>query len=107
MNMPHAAQLLKNLIPITQFNKGKATSLFDRLKTERQLIVLKNNAPTAVIISPQEYARLSEIEENYQLLVIAESRLPGLADAVPAERAYELLGLTAEDIAVAEDVDIE
>ena len=61
-----AVGILNTLIPITQFNRGQAAKIFDRLRTEKRLIVLKNNQPSAVILSPEEYERLAEIEENYK-----------------------------------------
>ena len=69
--MAYAANILNSLVPITQFNRGQASRIFDRLHTESQLVVLKNNQPAAVILSPEEYARLSEIEEDYFLLIEA------------------------------------
>ena len=48
--MDHTANILKSLVPITQFNRGQASRIFDRLRTERQLVVLKNNQPAAVIL---------------------------------------------------------
>lgn len=51
----NVAELFNKLIPITQFNKGQASKLFARLKNESGLVVVKNNVPIAVIISPHEY----------------------------------------------------
>lgn len=70
--MAATANLLQSLIPISQFNKGQAAKIFDRLHSEKQLIVLKNDQPSAVILSPEEYSRLTKIEENYILLLEAE-----------------------------------
>lgn len=67
--MAIAAGLLQSLVPISQFNKGQAAKIFDRLHSEREIIVLKNNQPSAIILSPEEYARLTEIEENYFLML--------------------------------------
>ena len=53
--MAIAADLLQSLVPISQFNKGQAAKIFDRLQSEKELIVLKNNQPSAVILSPEEY----------------------------------------------------
>jgi antitoxin StbD len=53
--------LLNSLVSITQFNKGQSSKIFERLKQEKQLVVLKNNIPTAVILSPAEYERLLEL----------------------------------------------
>ena len=67
--MAIAADLLQSLVPISQFNKGQAAKIFDRLHSERELIVLKNNQPSAIILSPAEYTRLTEIEEGYFFLI--------------------------------------
>ena len=73
--MAYTEGILGNFVPITQFNHGHASRIFDRLHTENQLIVLKNNQPSAIILSPSEFQRLSEIEENYTLLLEATRRL--------------------------------
>ena len=73
--MAIAADLLQSLVPISQFNKGQAAKIFDRLHSERELIVLKNNQPSAIILSPEEYTRLTEIEEDYFLLLEANKRM--------------------------------
>jgi len=103
------SNILKSLVSITQFNKGQAAKIFDRLKTERRIIVLKNNAPSAILLSPDEYLRLLEIEEDSYLLNLAEQRLAGYkpGDGIPYEEALVQMGLTHEDIENAEDVEIE
>ena len=50
--------LLNNLVSVTMFNQGQASKLFNRLQDEKQIVVLKNNVPTAVLLSPDEYDRL-------------------------------------------------
>jgi PHD/YefM family antitoxin component YafN of YafNO toxin-antitoxin module len=100
---------LNSLVPITQFNKGQASKIFGRLKKEKQLVVLKNNEPSAVILSPEEYSRISEIVEDYNLLMLAEKRLEGgnLKNALSETETMARLGLTVEDIDNAEDLEIE
>lgn len=107
--MPNTMNILQSLVPISQFNRGKATKIFDRLRTEKELIVLKNNQPSAVILSPEEYARLTEIEEDYMLLLEANSRLEsnGQKATVPWKTVLEGLGVSEEDLEKAEDVEIE
>ncbi len=107
--MAIAAGLLKSLVPITQFNRGQASKIFDRLRTEPQLIVLKNNQPSAVILSPQEYERLLEVEEDYLLLLEANERLKN-NNGKPAQSLASVmaeLNITEEDLASAEDVEFE
>ena len=50
--------LLNNLVSVTMFNQGQASKIFNRLQPEKQIIVLKNNNPTAILLSPDEYDRL-------------------------------------------------
>ena len=106
--MGYAASILNSLVPITQFNRGQASRIFDRLHTESQLVVLKNNQPAAVILSPEEYARLSEIEEDYFLLIEATKRLAdNNAPATPMDEVMKELGITDDELAAIEDVVIE
>ena len=107
--MAIAANLLQSLVPISQFNKGQAAKIFDRLRSERELIVLKNNQPSAVILSPEEYTRLTEIEEDYFLLLEANKRLEENGDdkTIAFDSVIKNLGINEDDLLDAEDVDIE
>ena len=107
--MTITTELLHCLVPITQFNKGQAARIFERLRNERQLIVLKNNQPSAVILSPEEYERLSEIEENYTLLMEASERLArnGKTPTVSFEDVLRNLNISEEEVENSEDVEIE
>ena len=107
--MAITTDVLNSLISITQFNKGQASIIFDRLRTERQLVVLKNNAPSAVILSPEEYERLAEIEEDYQLLLLAQQRIANgdMEHTVTFNDAMVDLGISETELNEAEDVEIE
>ena len=67
--------MLYNEVPVSQFDEGNAIRIFDRLCTDRGLVVLKNGQPIAVALSPEEYTRLVEAEEDYKLTVEANRRL--------------------------------
>ncbi len=101
--------ILNSLIPISQFNKGQASRIFDRLQTEDQLIVLKNNTPEAVILSPKEYERLTEMEEDNFLLAEAYERLQGNdgQTGIPMDAVMNRLGITDEELNTAGDVVVE
>lgn len=105
--MAFTANLLHSLIPISQFNKGQAAKIFDRLRSEKELIVLKNNQPSAVILSPEEYSRLTEIEEDYYLLLEANRRLEENQTKVSMESVMENLGIDEADLDDMEDIEIE
>ena len=104
-----AANLLQTLVPISQFNKGQAAKIFDRLHSERELIVLKNNQPSAIILSPEEYTRLTEIEEDYFLLLEANKRMEdnGNNKTFSFDSVMSNLGISEDELLDTEDVDIE
>ena len=102
--MTYTADILDSLVPITQFNRGQASKIFDRLHS-RQLIVLKNNQPAAIILSPSEFQRLSEIEEDYTLLLEATRRLKEDSSSTSSrEDVMSKLGISEADLAAAGDV---
>ena len=105
--MAIAADILQSLVPISQFNKGQAAKIFDRLHSENELIVLKNNQPSAIILSPEEYTRLTEIEEDYYLLLEANRRLEadGNNKTVSLDTVMNELGIREDEHLDAEDVD--
>ena len=106
--MAISSETLRSLVSISQFSKGQATQVFDRLKNEPQLVVLKNNVPAAILLSPDEFSRLAEIEENYRLLMLAQERLT--VSSLEARNEVDVmrsLGITEEDVDAAEDVEIE
>lgn len=107
--MAAATNVAKSLVSISQFNKGQASRIFDRLHSESQLIVLKNNQPTAFILSPNEYDRLSEIEEDYALLLEVYERLEKNGDkpGIPMADVMARHGITENDLDEIEDVEIE
>lgn len=107
--MAIAAELLQSLVPISQFNKGQAAKIFDRLRSERELIVLKNNQPSAIILSPEEYTRLTEIEEDYFLLLEANKRMEDNEnkETISFDSVMSNLGISEAELLEAEDVDIE
>lgn len=107
--MAIAANLLQSLVPISQFNKGQAAKIFDRLHSERELIVLKNNQPSAIILSPEEYTRLTEIEEDYFLLLEANKRMEENANnkTISFDTVISNLGISEDELLDMEDVDIE
>jgi antitoxin StbD len=78
-------------------------------RSEKELIVLKNNQPSAIILSPEEYTRLTEIEEDYFLLLEANKRLDdnGNKETVSYDSVMKHLGIGEAELLEAEDADIE
>lgn len=77
--------LTERLVPISDFSQGKAGKIFnDVAENNNEYIILKNNQPTAVLLSVKEYKetqeKIAKLErflekiENIRLLKLAESR---------------------------------
>ena len=106
--MAYTVDILNILVPITQFNRSQASKIFDRLHSESRLIVIKNNQPAAIILSPSEFQRLSEIEEDYTLLLEATRRLKEDSSSTSSrEEVMSELNISESELAAAGDVVIE
>jgi hypothetical protein len=46
------------IVPISRFNKGEANKIFEEVKEVGVKIVLKNNQPIGVIMTPEMYESL-------------------------------------------------
>ncbi len=69
---------------------------------------VENNQPAAVILSPEEYDRLNEIEEDFALLLEAEGRLAeNTVPTVSMEDVMKESGITQEEADAIGDVEIE
>ena len=63
-------KIAKSLVPISDFSKGKTAGIFDDIQNnDSEYIVLKNNRPTAVVISMKTYAELVEKAEQLDSLL--------------------------------------
>lgn len=73
-------ELTEKLVPISDFSQGKAGKIFnDVYNNNSEYIVMKNNQPTAVVMSVEAYKEMQEkIErlETYKKLVENSGRGP-------------------------------
>jgi prevent-host-death family protein len=107
----------EKLIPVSDFSQGKAGKIFnDVAENDTEYIVLKNNQPTAVVLSLKAYRetqekiekseRLLEKIENIRLLNIAEKRAG--AHTTSFESFVEEEGFSMEELKkLAESVEFE
>ena len=99
---------LDALVPITRFNRGEAGKIFDEVGESGCKIVIKNNVPACVLITPEIYKKIVEIVEDQYLLALAQEREKG--NPGKGQSFEEILaadGLTLADIDAMEDVEIE
>ncbi len=111
----------EHLVSISEFSKGKTSKIFDDVKNNNtEYIVLKNNQPTAIVVSMESYrelvkkaakmeALLEKIEEA-RLFKLAESRMESFdpETAVDFEDFVKEQGFDMDEIvAGADSVEIE
>jgi antitoxin StbD len=104
MNTVNAVNILDSIVPISRFNKGEANKIFNEVKTSGIRIVVKNNTPECVLISPVAYQNMVEQYEDALLLAEANKRLSQNVDYIPQEAVLKDLDVTEEDL---KDVDVE
>ena len=81
--------VLNSIVPISRFNKGEAHKIFDEVKQNGYGIVVKNNSPTCVLITPEIYEEMMEIVDKYQEMLAAREdvRHPA-AEVLPLEQEH-------------------
>ncbi len=100
---------IENTVPISQFNRGLAGKIFQEVKQSGAKVVMKNNAPECVLISPQEYVRLIEEINDARLLAVASERMKNYdpSENISANEVQRELGITDEELADFEEVEFE
>ena len=91
--------ILDMSVPISRFNKGEAGKILDEVNTSGIKVVMKNNKPAGVLLSPDRYLEVMEAVENYYLLVEASTRLEVAenGEALTHEEVLRHFNLKQED----------
>ena len=96
------------LIPITRFNRGEAGKIFDEVEATGCKVVIKNNVPACVLITPDLFKKIVEMIEDQYLLALAREREKlSIGKGYSFEEILAEDGLTFADIDAMEDVEIE
>jgi antitoxin StbD len=98
--------VMNSLIPISRFNKGEANKIFDEVRETGFKIVLKNNTPACVLITPENYEEMLEIIEDYKLLIEAEQRTVNSKDEdfISTDIVMSELGINLKDL---DDIEVD
>lgn len=99
----------KSTVPISNFNRDLAGKIFADVRTSGAKVVIKNNMPECVLLSPEEYIKIIDQLEEAELLKMAVSRIEknDPANNIPIEKIMEKYNITREDIESMEEVEIE
>jgi antitoxin StbD len=94
-------EIINSIIPISRFNKGEAGKIFNELKKSGIKVVLKNNTPAGILMSPDVYEEMVDTIEDYRLLFEAEQRIRNAKaeDFISAEEALKELDIEEADLA--------
>lgn len=101
--------IIENTVPISQFNRGLAGKIFQEVKQSGAKVVMKNNTPECVLLSPQEYVKLIEEINDARLLAVASERMKNYdpSDNIPADEVQRELGITDEELDGFEEVEFQ
>ena len=100
--------VVESIVPITRFNRGEASKVFEEVGQYGVKVVVKNNVPACVLVKPEQYDAMVEALEDYALFVEARRRDDMALEERPlsAGAVMNLLQISSEELANTE-VDIE
>lgn len=100
--------MLKTMIPISRFNRGEANKIFDEVEMTGTKIVVKNNRPACVLISPAQYESLMEMLSDFILKEEAQARMKhyDASENKTQEQMMQEFGITQSELD-AVDVELE
>ena len=98
--------IMNSMVPISRFNKGEASKIIDEVESSGTKIVVKNNQPACVLLSPAQYESLMEMLSDSLLYTEAEKRMATNNDSetLSYEAVMEELGITQKEL---DDIDVE
>ena len=94
----NAVNVIDSIVPISRFNKGEASKIFADVKKFGTRIVVKNNTPECVLMSPQVYQDMMEEYENAMLLAESRKRLSDDVEYINHKAVMEKYGVTEADL---------
>ena len=100
---------IENTISISLFNRGLAGKIFDDVKTQGAKVVMKNNVPDCVLLSPDEYIRLLDEADDARLLNAATERMSHYdpATLITQVQVDQEFGFSPSDYENTDDISFE
>ncbi len=100
MNNMSVVGMMNSMVPITRFNKGEAAKIFDEVELTGTKIVVKNNKPACILISPAQYENLMEMLSDYMLYTEAKNRMENNnpSENISHEDLMKELGITQDEL---------
>jgi len=98
LNILSLNNALDALIPISRFNRGEANKIFEEVKESGCKVVVKNNVPACILLTPEKYKEMVELIEDEALLALVEEREKNDSGITySAEEVYKELGVEPDE----------
>lgn len=107
--MNNVMSAIQNTVSISLFNRGLAGKIFADVKRTGAKVVMKNNTPEVVLLSPEEYVNLINAVNDARLLAVASERMAHYdADSlISSEEVDRQLGIRESDLDGFDEVEFE
>lgn len=90
--------VIDSIIPISRFDKGEYNKIFDEVRVSGYKVVVNNDVPACVLLTPEKYQEMVEMIEDQYLLALAEERLKNDNGVrYSAEEVYKELEIESDD----------
>ena len=100
---------IENTVSISMFNKGLAGKIFAEVRDFGAKVVIKNNTPECVLLSPDEYIKLLDEVNDARLLALATTRMNQFDSSLLVSQATvdAEFGFTKEKLSEIEEIEFE
>lgn len=99
-------KVINTIVPISRFNRGEASKIFDEVNENGYKVVVKDNIPACVLVQPELYETMVEALEDYALYFEAERRMKDAKKEgfISSEQLISEFGISESDI---DDIEVE
>ena len=100
-----------HIVPLSLFSQGKANEVFEEVRRSGTKLVVdeRDDSAVCILMTPEDYMRMSDDYNEIALLAIAEERLKHFDESklISQEEMDRRLGITPEDLEGWEDIELE
>lgn len=91
-------------VPFSAFDEGKARQIFAEVRRSgTKIVVNDDDSAECILMSPEEYLKMSDDYNDVRLMAVAEDRLK----LISQEDFDRMFGITHEDLEGWEDIELE
>lgn len=107
--MVPSLDLLDSIVPISDFNRGKASVAFKKVSSGVPVVVMKHNEPSYVILDINDYREAVEAIEDFELYAMAVERAKNFdpSKCISREESMAEFGITQADLDALPEVEFE